>query len=389
MLTPFAYLFFRWDPDKQRPRQTSVYSVSNIELVLRPFATLTGCHSVSIELPANVRNHEPTINFVSDLVRSMTSKEKPMLMSDELTMNIEASREAMEEYVNYTLHGKGYHAVPKLTEAEMEEDVARFEDEISDDDDDDNSSDDRKHDLSLVSENRGGDWERKPWQTRDEWADEQRVMLKSHQSVQEEEDRLIAEAIAASLGGTVASQAPNEQLQAPPNSYSYGGQTPMNSHTYGSYRSAGPDSRASTLGKSPFTGPGRTLASTVGSEGDLMRHAAANGLARASTSRQVTGHLPPNYGKGPRRYIQTNILGPTTASAYSSSDVTMAGDQMESTSSDGLPSTMTHLGTTTGPSPRLTQRGQVASIPVSGRAQGKSFKVDSSPRKSASQWAPS
>lgn len=111
-----------WNSDDKKPRETSIQFLSNIELVLRPFANLTNCHAVSIELPEKLRTHTGTLNFVADLIASMTSSKRTLFMDDDLEMKIEAARSAMEDYVFSTLHGNVRMAGEKLTEAEMTDD---------------------------------------------------------------------------------------------------------------------------------------------------------------------------------------------------------------------------------------------------------------------------
>jgi hypothetical protein len=95
-----------WDPEGSKPRATSIHNISNIELVLRPFAQLTGCHSVRVELPPKLASHKPTIEFVAKLKSSMTSKLGTMWTEDDLQMNIDRARGAMEHYVRCVVAGK-------------------------------------------------------------------------------------------------------------------------------------------------------------------------------------------------------------------------------------------------------------------------------------------
>lgn len=112
-----------WDPEAETPRETSIHNVPNIELVLRPFAQLSRVHNVEIKLPAKVQSNERVRDFVEELKTCMTSKSAPVLRDhDGLEWKIESAREAMEDYVNYMLHGRGHNnKVEKLTEAEMQE----------------------------------------------------------------------------------------------------------------------------------------------------------------------------------------------------------------------------------------------------------------------------
>ncbi len=95
-----------WDPDSSAPRATSIYNVPNVQLVLRPFAQLDSCHSVKIELPDSLAKHQETVNFVSELERSMMCRTPTVPFDDELEMNLERAQLAMEDYVKYIRAGK-------------------------------------------------------------------------------------------------------------------------------------------------------------------------------------------------------------------------------------------------------------------------------------------
>jgi hypothetical protein len=112
-----------WDPDKKRPRESSIHGLPNIELVLRPFANLTACHKVNIEMPPNLAFHPRIAAFVQDLKASMTSRSRfsTMFADDDLEMKIESARWAMEDYVNFTLHGTKHHKVDNLRDDEVQE----------------------------------------------------------------------------------------------------------------------------------------------------------------------------------------------------------------------------------------------------------------------------
>jgi len=96
-----------WDVDDQEPRQTSIHGLSNIELVLRPFATLSGCHAVEVYLPNQLTYHVKTVRFIQDLVDHMISTD-PLAMGfvdDQFDQQIEAARAALEEHIMHTLYG--------------------------------------------------------------------------------------------------------------------------------------------------------------------------------------------------------------------------------------------------------------------------------------------
>jgi hypothetical protein len=110
-----------WDPEKNQPRATSIHGVPDIEIVLRPFANLTGCHSVAIELPNRVANDERIAVFLKDLEASMSSRYGLGFADDDLDRNIEAGRSAMEEYTFSLKHGVKHREVMYLTEDEAQD----------------------------------------------------------------------------------------------------------------------------------------------------------------------------------------------------------------------------------------------------------------------------
>ncbi|KAK6438614.1 hypothetical protein LTR95_005186 [Oleoguttula sp. CCFEE 5521] len=114
-----------WDAEKGKPRETSIHGLSNVQLVLLPFARLTNVHNVDIVLPQQLYNHAPTRGFAERLESSMTSPggQFPDLMDDCIEYQIQSARDALEEYVYDLLHG-GHGApgkVAPLTDLELEE----------------------------------------------------------------------------------------------------------------------------------------------------------------------------------------------------------------------------------------------------------------------------
>lgn len=137
-----------WDPDKERPRETSIHGIPNIELVLRPFANLIGCHAVNVEMPTKLAENDHVAKFVEDLKTSMMSKTGRLLENKEFTMNIEAARYAMEEYVYSLKHGTKHREVAKLALHEFDEDKPTDSD---DDDDENDGTPPKKRGLSPTS----------------------------------------------------------------------------------------------------------------------------------------------------------------------------------------------------------------------------------------------
>lgn len=113
-----------WDLDRSQPRITSIHNLANVELVLRPYSTLTGCHRAKVILPYRVRDHAESIRFASKLEHSMMSM---MVIGfdidDELEHKIEVSRAALEEYIMHSLYGsKDHFDVAEITDEELWED---------------------------------------------------------------------------------------------------------------------------------------------------------------------------------------------------------------------------------------------------------------------------
>ncbi|KAF2211786.1 hypothetical protein CERZMDRAFT_85183 [Cercospora zeae-maydis SCOH1-5] len=126
-----------WDPVNRVPRCTSFHGISDIELVLHPFATLTRVHNVRIDLPPMVRTHEPTLSFVSNLMAGMRSKSSlpTLLLSSEQEFRIQCMRLEVEDFVFSQKFGKRQQDLE-----DVGEDV--LEDKKQDEDDDDFEVDD-------------------------------------------------------------------------------------------------------------------------------------------------------------------------------------------------------------------------------------------------------
>jgi hypothetical protein len=89
-----------WDTGNDRPRQTSIHGISDVELVLRPFAQLSHVHNVDIQLPEQVDRHVRSVQFAHSLVRCMTSTTlQNTFNSDDLERKIESARFALEDHI--------------------------------------------------------------------------------------------------------------------------------------------------------------------------------------------------------------------------------------------------------------------------------------------------
>jgi hypothetical protein len=123
-----------WDTDKDRPRESSIHGISDIELALRPFAWLSRVHRVDIQLPDQVDRHVRSDKFVKSLQHCMTAKTlQNNFNSDDLERKIEGARFALEDHIRNMLYGGTRTNVAKITDEELEQDRM---DPQSDSDDD-------------------------------------------------------------------------------------------------------------------------------------------------------------------------------------------------------------------------------------------------------------
>lgn len=131
-----------WDTGKDRPRETSIHGISDVELVLRPFALLTRVHQVDVLLPDQVDRHVRSVKFAESLVRCMTATTlQGTFNSDALEMKIESARFALEDHIRRKLFGSGHYVqIPKVTDEELDQDLPN-QGPGDDDDDDENYED--------------------------------------------------------------------------------------------------------------------------------------------------------------------------------------------------------------------------------------------------------
>lgn len=116
-----------WDADKDRPRESSIHGISDVELVLRPFAQLSHVHNVDVQLPMEVDRHVRTVRFVDTLQRYMTAKVMlPPLNSDDLERKIESARFSHEDYVRKSMFGGTGADVSKVTDQELEDEKRSY-----------------------------------------------------------------------------------------------------------------------------------------------------------------------------------------------------------------------------------------------------------------------
>jgi hypothetical protein len=191
-----------WDAYNNKPRETSFHGISDIQLMLQPFARLFGVHNVDIIAPAKVAGHQPTVEFVRALKRCMQGRSQSATFNHtSLNAQLEGMRAVHEDYMLRVLYGGAMVEDDKLFDVRDEGDDNDDKDEDDDagdgrdggrgdtphdagkddgpDDDDDSSDDDdgddgpdagmlgrenvehKKHGLSISPSNSNAGGERK------------------------------------------------------------------------------------------------------------------------------------------------------------------------------------------------------------------------------------
>ncbi|KAK4539750.1 hypothetical protein LTR36_010403 [Oleoguttula mirabilis] len=301
-----------WDAVSNTPRMTSIHETSNVELVLLPFSRLRS-HNVRIELPPKLNSHAGTLAFVNRLENTIKGSTLADMMDDRFQHLLEAGREAYDEHVTKTLYGnKKYRHVPKLSEADMQED----------------EQDAAKHDLSPNTKRAGGNMKRhkRGDEDEDEGEDEDgmaRLPFQGEFAVTDaDEDEQLQLALARSL------QTQHQQRARPP-------------PTLGSFASPGRQlgsgrepPRNFLAGRGSFAGRG--LSEGLGSS-------AGQGSSAAQGSFTGQGHVMGGTTAWARsigdesmsaRYHRRLLPG-TVTSTYLASSVDGAGDAESEKSRDG------------------------------------------------------
>ncbi|EME46413.1 hypothetical protein DOTSEDRAFT_33031 [Dothistroma septosporum NZE10] len=116
-----------WDPDNNGPRSTALGFMSDIELVLRPFAILEKVHNVRVELPPGAESHAATVQFVSTLVARMTGSmfaggsATDYDLHDQAEQYVTGKRDQLEAEILEKRHGKNGKNIPSLSEDDFME----------------------------------------------------------------------------------------------------------------------------------------------------------------------------------------------------------------------------------------------------------------------------
>ncbi|KAM3425420.1 hypothetical protein BST61_g7366 [Cercospora zeina] len=133
-----------WDPVNRVPRCTSIHGMPDIELVLHPFAALTRVHNVNIDLPPEVRTHERTMSFVSNLMAGMRSKSSlpTLLLSSKQEFSIQCMRLEVEDFIFSQKFGERQQSLEDVGDDVLEDKKQEDDgDDLEDDDDGDEDVD--------------------------------------------------------------------------------------------------------------------------------------------------------------------------------------------------------------------------------------------------------
>jgi hypothetical protein len=127
-----------WDVANDKPRETSFHGISDIQLMLQPFARLFGVHNVDIIAPAKVAQHQPTVLFVRALKRCMQGRSQSATFNHtSLNAQLDGMRSVHEDYMLRVLYGGA------MVEDEKLDDVRDEGDDNGDNDEDDDAGDGR------------------------------------------------------------------------------------------------------------------------------------------------------------------------------------------------------------------------------------------------------
>jgi hypothetical protein len=125
-----------WDAANNKPRETSFHGISDIQLMLQPFARLFGVHNVDIIAPVKVAGHQPTVEFVRALKRCMQGRSQSATFNHtSLNAQLEGMRAVHEDYMLRVLYG-GF-----MVEDDKLDDVRDDNDDNDDNDENDEAGD--------------------------------------------------------------------------------------------------------------------------------------------------------------------------------------------------------------------------------------------------------
>jgi hypothetical protein len=145
-----------WDTENNKPRETSFHGISDIQLMLQPFARLYGVHNVDILAPEIVRQHQPTVDFVIALKRCMKGQlQSADLNNSSLNAQLDGMRAVHEDYMMQVMYGRA----GAMVETDKLDDVRDEDGGPADfgNDDDDDGDDAPRGPRDDPDDNDGGD----------------------------------------------------------------------------------------------------------------------------------------------------------------------------------------------------------------------------------------
>jgi hypothetical protein len=145
-----------WDPEYNKPCETSFHGISDIQLMLQPFARLYGVHNVDILAPEIVGQHQPTVDFVIALKRCMKGESQNAdFNNSSLNAQLDGMRAVHEDYMMQVMYGRAGAMVETDKLDDVRDNDGGPEDFGNDDDDD---GDDAPHGpRDDPNDNDGGD----------------------------------------------------------------------------------------------------------------------------------------------------------------------------------------------------------------------------------------
>jgi hypothetical protein len=144
-----------WDTENNKPREKSFHGISDIQLMLQPFARLYGVHNVDILAPEIFSHHQPTVDFVIALKRCMKGESQSAdFNNSSLNAQLDGMRVVHEDYMMKVMHGRAGAMVETDKLDDVREDDGGAEDFGNDDDDGDGAPHGPRDDPDV---NDGGD----------------------------------------------------------------------------------------------------------------------------------------------------------------------------------------------------------------------------------------
>ncbi|KAJ9625822.1 hypothetical protein H2203_004585 [Taxawa tesnikishii (nom. ined.)] len=88
-----------WNPDTDAPRETSIYGVPNVKLVLLPLSHLSNVQNVTIELPSSLNECKAITTWRDELEKPMKCRLPTLHLDDDFQYKMGAARDALEAFI--------------------------------------------------------------------------------------------------------------------------------------------------------------------------------------------------------------------------------------------------------------------------------------------------